>query len=188
MKIQGTRSYMSPEQIRGKGIDQRSDIYSLACMLHELVAGKPPFTGSSTQDLLTKHLRNPPPPLESTGRDVTGDFGELIRKMLAKNPANRPQTMQDVYKSMRGIKVFNLRSDAPSGREEQIERRLIAYNFQLALFIFSNLAICYLSFTRDLRFWVRNWKSHAYHVKPTVVRKADLRNRRQNCCARSGGL
>ncbi len=107
MKIQGTRSYMSPEQIRGKGIDQRSDIYSLACMLHELVASKPPFTGSSTQDLLTKHLRNPPPPLESTGRDVTGDFGELIRKMLSKNPANRHKRCKTFINRCGGIKVFN---------------------------------------------------------------------------------
>jgi eukaryotic-like serine/threonine-protein kinase len=107
MKIQGTRSYMSPEQIRGRGVDQRSDIYSLACMLHEMVAGKPPFTGQSTQELLTKHLRNPPPSLESTGRDVTTEFSELIRKMLSKNPANRPKTMTDVSKALKGIKVFN---------------------------------------------------------------------------------
>ena len=48
-KVQGTRSYMSPEQIRGKGVDERSDIYGLACMMHELVAGKPPFTGANTK-------------------------------------------------------------------------------------------------------------------------------------------
>lgn len=114
MKIQGTRSYMSPEQIRGRGVDQRSDIYSLACMLHELVAGKPPFTGSSTQELLTKHLRNAPPTLESAGRDVTSDFAELIRKMLAKKPASRPQTMSDVLKSLRGMKVFNRTPSPPA--------------------------------------------------------------------------
>lgn len=113
MKIQGTRSYMSPEQIRGKGVDLRSDIYSLACMLHELIGGKPPFTGSSTQELLTKHLRNPAPPLESTGRDVTSEFGEYIRQMLAKNPANRPQTMSDVAKTMRSIKIYNRPPVAP---------------------------------------------------------------------------
>ena len=112
MKIQGTRSYMSPEQIRGKGIDERSDIYGLACMWHELVAGKPPFTGGSTQELLTKHLRNPPPPLESAGRDVTPEFAELVRKMLAKDPAQRPKNMNDVAQSVRGMKVFK-RPPAP---------------------------------------------------------------------------
>jgi serine/threonine protein kinase len=107
MKIQGTRSYMSPEQIRGKRVDERSDIYGLGCMLFELIAGKPPFTGPTTQDLLTKHLRNPPPPLQSAGRDVTNDFAELIKKMLSKDPASRPKTMHDVSQTLRGMKVFN---------------------------------------------------------------------------------
>jgi eukaryotic-like serine/threonine-protein kinase len=105
-KIQGTRSYMSPEQIRGRGVDARSDIYGLGCMFHELIAGKPPFTGQNTQELLTKHLQNPPPPLESTGRDVTSEFAELVRKMLAKDPAQRPQSMNDVLKALKNLKVF----------------------------------------------------------------------------------
>jgi serine/threonine protein kinase len=119
MKIQGTRSYMSPEQIRGKGVDQRSDIYGLACMLHEMASGKPPFTGQSTQELLTKHLRNPPPSLESAGRDITTEFGELIRKMLAKKPANRPQSMSDVAKSFKGIKVYNRPPPVPAVAAEK---------------------------------------------------------------------
>ncbi len=115
-KIQGTRSYMSPEQIRGKGVDERSDIYGLGCMFHELVAGKPPFTGQNTQELLTKHLQNPPPPLESVGRDVTSEFAELVRKMLAKDPANRPQSMDDVLKSLKAVKVF-IRAPQPPKAE-----------------------------------------------------------------------
>src|SRR5205807_722575 len=106
-KIQGTRSYMSPEQIRGQAVDERSDIYSLACTLHELIAGKPPFTGQTTQELLTKHLQNPPPPLEASGRDVTDEFGDLIRKMLAKQPKNRPQSMDEVLRLLKGMHVFN---------------------------------------------------------------------------------
>ncbi len=107
MKIQGTRSYMSPEQIRGKGVDERSDIYGLGCMLFELVAGKPPFTGQSTQELLTKHLRNSPPPLQSAGRDATNEFSDLIRKMLAKEPAARPKSMNDISQLLHGMRVFN---------------------------------------------------------------------------------
>ncbi len=106
-KVQGTRSYMSPEQIRGKGVDERSDIYGLACMMHELVAGKPPFTGANTEELLNKHLRNAPPPLEAAGRDVTTEFAELIRQMLSKDPAKRPQTMNDMLRLTRGMKMFN---------------------------------------------------------------------------------
>src|SRR5690606_33989896 len=56
-KVQGTQSYMSPEQIRGDNIDERADLYSFGCTLHELVCGKPPFTGTTTNDLLNKHLR-----------------------------------------------------------------------------------------------------------------------------------
>jgi serine/threonine protein kinase len=113
-KIQGTRSYMSPEQIRGKGVDERSDIYSLGCMFHELIAGKPPFTGQNTQELLTKHLQNSPPPLEASGRDVTSEFADLVRKMLAKKPENRPQSMPEVQRSLRAMQVFNRILSLPS--------------------------------------------------------------------------
>ncbi len=67
-KVQGTRSYMAPEQIRGSAPDPRTDIYSFGCVLHELLSGKPPFTGVSSNDLLMKHLRAPPPPLEAAER------------------------------------------------------------------------------------------------------------------------
>jgi serine/threonine protein kinase len=115
-KIQGTRSYMSPEQIRGQGVDERSDIYSLGCVLHELVSGKPPFTGQTTQDLLTKHLRQSPPPLEASGRDVTPAFAELVRHMLAKNPSKRPRNMEDIHRELRGLQVFSRIPAPPAAR------------------------------------------------------------------------
>jgi serine/threonine protein kinase len=115
-KIQGTRSYMSPEQIRGQGVDERADIYSFGCVLHELVSGKPPFTGQTTQDLLTKHLRQQPPPLEAAGRDVTVQFAELVRRMLAKNPTKRPRNMEDIYRELRGLQVFSRIPAPPAAR------------------------------------------------------------------------
>jgi serine/threonine-protein kinase len=90
-------------------------------MLHELAAGKPPFTGQNTQELLTKHLRNAPPPLEAAGRDVTTEFAELVRKMLSKSPAQRPHSMTDVVRALRGMQVYNRIPDRPleakSGKE-----------------------------------------------------------------------
>ena len=65
-KVQGTRSYMAPEQIRGKGLDARTDIYSFGCMLYELVSGRLPFTGVSPEELLRKHLYAPIPVLTVT--------------------------------------------------------------------------------------------------------------------------
>ena len=105
-KIQGTRSYMSPEQIRSQRLDERADVYSFGCMVHELVGGKPPFTGTSTNDLLTKHLSAGPPPLQASNRNVTDAFAQLVRRMLSKNPKDRPATMDMVLRELRGMTVL----------------------------------------------------------------------------------
>lgn len=105
-KVQGTRSYMSPEQIRGQALDYRADIYSFGCLAYELVGGKPPFTGTSTNDLLNKHLRSPIPPAQAANRNVSDEFANLLRSMLAKKPAERPQSMRDVLNQLAATPVF----------------------------------------------------------------------------------
>jgi serine/threonine protein kinase len=104
--IQGTRSYMSPEQIRGAAIDNRSDIYSFACFAFELTTGRLPFTGSTTNELLNKHLRSAPPPMEAHNKNVTSGFSQLVKKMLAKNPKERPPTMSEVATELKTHGVF----------------------------------------------------------------------------------
>lgn len=105
-KVQGTRSYMSPEQIRGAAVDQRSDLYSLACTFYELIAGKPPYTGATTNELLNKHLKANPPSLESVNKNVTPEFSELLRRALAKEPSDRPQTSQEFLRQLQAVRVF----------------------------------------------------------------------------------
>lgn len=107
-KIQGTRSYMSPEQIRGKPLDERSDIYSFGCTMFEALGGRPPFTGSSTNDLLNKHLRNQPPSLEALNHNVTTEFSNLIKRTLAKDKEDRPQSMTDFLREMMSIRVLKV--------------------------------------------------------------------------------
>jgi serine/threonine protein kinase len=107
-KVQGTRSYMSPEQIRGQPLDERADIYSFGCMIHELLGGKPPYTGNTTNDLLTKHLRFPIPPLQASNRNITDSFAQVVRKMLSKKPAERPQTMADFLAETRNLEIFKV--------------------------------------------------------------------------------
>jgi serine/threonine protein kinase len=105
-KIQGTRSYMSPEQIRGQPLDERADIYSFGCLVYELLGGKPPFTGTSTSDLLNKHLRAPVPPPQAANRNVSDSFANLLRSMLAKKPEDRPQSMRDFLNELHATPVF----------------------------------------------------------------------------------
>jgi serine/threonine protein kinase len=106
--VQGTRSYMSPEQIRGIPVDQRADVYGFGCTVFELVAGKPPYTGTSADELLMKHLRAPPPSLEAAARNVTPEFALLVRRMLAKDPAARPQSVGDFIVEFRAQRIYKI--------------------------------------------------------------------------------
>ena len=112
-KIQGTRSYMSPEQIRGKNLDARSDVYSFGCVLFELLSTKCPFTGSTADELLAKHLTAPIPSVQVQNDNVTPEFSELIRKMLAKSPSERPASMWEFLKVFRSMRVFKILPKPP---------------------------------------------------------------------------
>ena len=105
-KVQGTRSYMAPEQIRGKALDARTDIYSFGCLLYELLSGRLPFTGISPEDLLRKHLTAAVPALMSANKNVTPDFNDLVAQMMAKDPAQRPRSMDDFLRHFQSIRVF----------------------------------------------------------------------------------
>lgn len=104
--VQGSPSYMSPEQIRGEPLDARADIYSLGCVLFELLAGKPPFASPNANDLLNKHISATPPAIESLNPNATTSVSKLIRQMLAKKPADRPASMQDVLTQLRSIRFL----------------------------------------------------------------------------------
>jgi TolB-like protein/tetratricopeptide (TPR) repeat protein len=86
----GTPVYMSPEQAAGEaGIDGRSDIYALGCVLYEMLAGQPPFTGSTAQSIRARHAVDPVPSLRGVRSTVTRELEGVIRRALAKVPADR---------------------------------------------------------------------------------------------------
>ncbi len=111
-KIQGTPSYMSPEQIRGKALTLKADIYSFGCTLYELTAGKKPFTGTRPQELLSKHLTGQVPSLEAANRNVTPEFSALVRSMLSKDPKQRPD-IEDFRRALQAMQVFKVTPKPP---------------------------------------------------------------------------
>lgn len=109
----GTRSYMAPEQIRRKVCDERTDIYSFGCVLFEMATGKPPFTGDTPNDLLNKHLSASIPSPIAYNNNVTKEFADVVKRMMAKSPDSRPQSMWDFLKEIRSIELWNKRPRKP---------------------------------------------------------------------------
>jgi serine/threonine-protein kinase len=95
--VMGTPQYASPEQFRlGENIDSRTDIYSLGVMLFQMLTNALPFNDTTISALIHKHLNEPPPPLRSLRPDIPPAVEELVGRMLAKQPADRPQRVGDI--------------------------------------------------------------------------------------------
>lgn len=115
-KVQGTRSYMSPEQIRGEAPDERADVYSFGCTIYEMVTGRLPLSGENPDDVLMKHLKKPPPPPATFNSELNREFNDLVQRMLSKKPGDRPPTMQAFLKEFAGMTIF--RNTPPKPRDE----------------------------------------------------------------------
>ena len=118
MPVQGTYSYMAPEQIRGVAVDQRADIYSFGCMIYELVTGKLPFTATSPTELLNKHLKTKPSHITVLNKNVHADFADLVHHMLAKEPKDRPDSLKDFARILKAGRVFQIKPRKPLPKDE----------------------------------------------------------------------
>jgi beta-lactam-binding protein with PASTA domain/predicted Ser/Thr protein kinase len=105
----GTAQYLSPEQARGEAVDARSDVYSLGCVLYEILTGEPPFIGDSPVAVAYQHVREDPVPPSERYDGVSAELDAVVLKALAKNPDNRYQTAAE----MRGDLVRVHNGEAP---------------------------------------------------------------------------
>lgn len=99
----GTIAYMSPEQVRGEEVDGRSDIFSLGVMLYELLTGASPFTAEHEPAIMHKILNVAPPSLRTTGVRLAAQLEPIVGKMLAKEPGERYQSIDEVVQALSQI-------------------------------------------------------------------------------------
>jgi serine/threonine protein kinase len=99
----GTAQYLSPEQGRGEPADVRSDIYSVGCMLYELLVGEPPFAGDSIVGIVFQHISEPPTPPSEANPDISADIDAVVLRALAKDPAERYQSADDMKADVESV-------------------------------------------------------------------------------------
>lgn len=140
----GSAHYMSPEQCIGESADQRSDIYSLGCVMYEALSGKPPFEGENTVEIATKQVNEPFPQLE--GKDVR-PLMRIINKCTAKDPKLRYQSMDELLVALREGELLSVKMKGlpPSVKKKRSLVPLMA----LSVGAFIGLAaMCWVTFSQ----------------------------------------
>jgi len=111
-QVLGTPTYMSPEQVRGKQLDGRSDLFSFGVVLYEMVAGEKPFTGQSITTIIYKIIHEPAIPPRELDVTVHPGISAIIMKALEKNPNERYQTGADLVRDLLNYKSFGSTNDS----------------------------------------------------------------------------
>jgi serine/threonine protein kinase len=115
---EGTRTYISPEQIRCEPPSPSSDIYSFGITCYELACGRPPFRANSSQELLQKHVAEKAMPMTNYNKRVSPEFNDLILKMIQKKPADRFSSLDEFLSRFRSVRIFVDDPDPLAGTDQ----------------------------------------------------------------------
>ncbi len=127
----GTPSYMSPEQVMGKKVDKRSDIFSVGCILYEFLTGRRPFEAESITTVIYKIINEQPPSLSEVKKGLPAGFEKVICKALAKDPNDRYQNCNQLADDLRNLDrlsdktiAVTVTREAPIPKEEEKEEEV----------------------------------------------------------------
>ena len=109
----GTPLYMSPEQVEGKPLDPRSDIYSFGVTCYYMLTGAPPFSGETALGVAVQHLKKQPQPLESLRPDLPPALCRIVHQMLAKDPSRRFANARELLRELRRVQIEHFGDDWP---------------------------------------------------------------------------
>jgi TolB-like protein len=101
--VMGTVGYMSPEQVRGEQVNEKSDVFSFGCVLYEMLSGKRAFMGETTAEIAAAILRDEPPKLTQSCKDIPVELGQVIGRCLKKDPEERYQSVRDLADALKAI-------------------------------------------------------------------------------------
>ena len=121
--VMGTVAYMSPEQALGEEVDERTDLYALGVILHEMIAGRPPYDADTAAQILAKQITEAPPALPGAGPPA---LGALVRELLAKTAIERPPSARVVLERLEGLKATSSKATAARIPEPRRRGLLIA--------------------------------------------------------------
>jgi eukaryotic-like serine/threonine-protein kinase len=131
--VLGTLGYMSPEQVKGKPADARSDIFSFGAILYEMLSGKRAFRGDSAAETMSAILREEPPDLSVTNQSISPGVDRIVRHCLEKSPEQRFRSAHDVAFALEGLSGLSTsglqpapESFAPAGRKRRFLPALVA--------------------------------------------------------------
>ncbi len=177
--VMGTVLYMSPEQARGLTVDARTDIWSLGVVLYELVAGRLPYEGTTTTDIMVSILEREPPPLSRYAPEVPVELQRIISKALRKDCEERYQTVKDLLQDLKDLKqelefAAKLERSTPSALSRGVTdtrssgQPMVAATMRPLMVLLASALLIGLIVSAGYYFWSRRTRQTALPTSPVA--------------------